>query len=318
MMESGDNGRVTSEAAQAVLAASDEPAPAPRRPTLEARAVRIGYGERTVIDGIDLAIEPGTITCLVGPNGSGKSTLLKGCARLLELKGGRVLLEGDDIRQISSMEVARRLAVLPQAPTTPSNLTVRELVEQGRYPHVGALRMLRRQDGEAVARALAATGMLAFVDRDVDQLSGGERQRAWIALALAQETPTLFLDEPTTFLDVGYQLEVLHLVRRLNAEQGMTVVMVLHDLNHAAAYADRVVCLQAGAIVADGPPGAVITPALLRDVFRVHASILADPVTGRPVFLPHRPAEAGEALEPLLPEVPLEPVAAEGESAPAR
>jgi iron complex transport system ATP-binding protein len=174
------------------------------------------------------------------------------------------------------------------------------------------LRMLRRQDGEAVARALLATGMIPFADRDVDQLSGGERQRAWIALALAQETPTLFLDEPTTFLDIGYQLEVLHLVRRLNSEQGMTVVMVLHDLNHAAAYADRIVCLKNGAIVADGDAETVLTTSLLRDVFRVEATVVRDPVTGRPVFLPHRPsgiegmeeraesalAEAGAATDP--------------------
>lgn len=275
------------------------PAPEPVTPTLEARAVRLGYDTRLVIDGVDLAIKPGTITCLVGPNGSGKSTLLKGCARLLELRGGTVLLEGDDLKSISSMEVARRLAVLPQAPSTPSNLTVRELVEQGRYPHVGALRMLRRQDGEAVARALAATGMLAFVDRDVDQLSGGERQRAWIALALAQETPTLFLDEPTTFLDIGFQLEVLHLVRRLNAEQGMTVVMVLHDLNHAAAYADRIVCLRSGAIVADGDAETVLTASLLREVFRVEATVVRDPVTGRPVFLPHRPSDGNDGMNEL-------------------
>jgi iron complex transport system ATP-binding protein len=260
-------------------------------PVLSAEAVRIGYDERHVIDGCSLGIEQGTITCLVGPNGSGKSTLLKGCARLLELRGGRVLLEGDEIDQISSLEVARRLAVLPQSPSTPSNLSVRELVEQGRYPHVGTLRMLRRQDDEAIARALDATGLLTFVDRDVNQLSGGERQRAWIALALAQETPTLFLDEPTTFLDIGYQLEVLHLVRRLNAEQNITVVMVLHDLNHAAAYADRVVCLSRGAIVADGAPHEVITPELLREVFRVEAEIVSDPNTGKPVFLPHTPVE---------------------------
>lgn len=259
-------------------------------PALEARAVRAGYDARSVIDGVDLEIERGTVTCLVGPNGSGKSTLLKACARLLELRGGLVLLEGDDIASISSMEVARRLAILPQAPSTPSNLTVGELVEQGRYPHAGALRMLRRQDVEAVARALKATELLSFVDRDVDQLSGGERQRAWIALTLAQETPTLFLDEPTTFLDVGFQLEVLHLVRRLNADAGMTVVMVLHDLNHAAAFADRVVCLRDGAIVADGEPELVITPELLRDVFRVEASVLRDPVTGKPVFCAHSPS----------------------------
>jgi iron complex transport system ATP-binding protein len=265
--------------------------------------VRVGYDERTVIDGIDLAIEPGTVTCLVGPNGSGKSTLLKGCARLLELRGGAVHLEGIDMTTITSIQIARRLAVLPQAPSTPSNLTVRELVEQGRYPHVGALRMLRRQDDEAVMHAIEATGLSAFVDRDVDQLSGGERQRAWIALALAQGTPTLFLDEPTTFLDVGYQLEVLHLVRRMNEEMGITVVMVLHDLNHAAAYAERVVCLREGEIVADGDPEGVITPELLRDVFRVEASILRDPLSGRPVFLPHRPVDAapGEHSTALQP-----------------
>lgn len=265
-------------------------------PTLEARGVKLGYGERTIIDGVDLKIAPGSTTCLVGPNGSGKSTLLKGCARLLELREGSVLLDGDHLKTLGSMEIARRLAVLPQAPTTPQNMTVRELVEQGRYPHVGPLRMLRRQDGEAVARALAATGMLEFADRDADQLSGGERQRAWIALALAQETPTLFLDEPTTFLDVGYQLEVLHLVRELNETSGMTVVMVLHDLNHAISYADRIVCLCEGEIVADGPPEEILTHDLLRDVFRVEASIVVDPISGRPAFLPNRPVRRSRAV----------------------
>lgn len=258
-------------------------------PSLIASSVHVGYDDRLVIAGVDLEIQPGTVTCLVGPNGSGKSTLLKGCARLIELRGGSVSLLGDDIGSISSMEVARRLAVLPQSPTSPSNLTVRELVEQGRYPHVGALRMLRRQDADAVNDALDATGLADFSHRDVNQLSGGERQRAWIALALAQETPMLFLDEPTTFLDVGYQLEVLHLVRRLNTQQGITIVMVLHDLNHAAAYADRVVCLSRGEIVADGAPDTVITADLLRDVFRVEASIVRDPVTGKPAFLPYQP-----------------------------
>lgn len=267
--------------------------------SLRAHSVRVGYGSRNVIDGVDLGIEPGTITCLVGPNGSGKSTLLKGCARLLDLRGGNVVLHGDDMKSLSSREIARRLAVLPQSPSTPGSMTVRELVEQGRYPHVGAFRMLRRQDDEAVARALEATGLLAFIDGDVDQLSGGERQRTWVALALAQETPTLFLDEPTTFLDVGYQMEFLHLVRRLNVENGITVVMVLHDLNHAAAFADRVVCLHDGAIVADGRPDQVITEQLLRDVFRVEASVLSDPVTNRPVFIPHSPANGNFHAEPL-------------------
>ncbi|WP_427889146.1 ABC transporter ATP-binding protein [Kribbella sp. GL6] len=264
---------------------------------LHARQVSVGYDGRTVCEGIDLEIEPGTVTCLIGPNGSGKSTLLKGCARLLDLKGGEVFIEGTPMSRLSSVEVARRLAVLPQSPTTPPDLTVRELVEQGRYPHVGALRMLRRHDGEVVAAALAATGMSAFADRDVDALSGGERQRAWIALALAQETPTLFLDEPTTYLDISYQLEVMHLVQELNTTRGITVVMVLHDLNQAAAYSDRIVCLRKGTIVADGAPSDVLTVDLLRDVFRIEATVLNDPVTGKPVFLPQRPLGA----EPNLP-----------------
>lgn len=256
---------------------------------ISAQQVCIGYAGRTVIDGVDLNIEPGTVTCLIGPNGSGKSTLLKGCARLLELRGGAVLLEGSPMHGMSSIEVARKLAVLPQTAVAPSDITVRELVEQGRYPHVGALRMLRKQDGEAVDSALAATGMTTLADRDVEALSGGERQRAWIALALAQQTPTLFLDEPTTYLDISYQLEVMHLVRDLNAEGGITIVMVLHDLNQAAAYSDRIVCLRKGEIVADGAPGDVLTAELLRDVFRIDATVLPDPRSGRPVFFPHRP-----------------------------
>jgi len=276
---------------------SDTTDPAAAHPALHARSVSVGYESRTVCQGIDLAIEPGTVTCLIGPNGSGKSTFLKGCARLLDLKGGEVYIEGTAMADLSSIEVARRLAVLPQSPTTPPDLTVRELVEQGRYPHVGALRMLRHQDGEAVAAALEATGMSAFTDRDVDALSGGERQRAWIALALAQETPTLFLDEPTTYLDISYQLEVMHLVQELNTTRGITIVMVLHDLNQAAAYSDRVVCLRQGAIVADGTPAEVLTVDLLRDVFRIEASVIPDPRSGKPVFFPHQPLGA----EPNLP-----------------
>jgi len=275
----------------------DTTGPASAQPALHARSVSVGYEGRTVCESIDLEIEPGTVTCLIGPNGSGKSTLLKGCARLLDLKGGEVLIDGSSMADLSSIEVARRLAVLPQSPTTPPDLTVRELVEQGRYPHVGALRMLRHHDGEAVAAALEATGMSAFADRDVDALSGGERQRAWIALALAQETPTLFLDEPTTYLDISYQLEVMHLVQELNSTRGITIVMVLHDLNQAAAYSDRIVCLRRGTIVADGTPADVLTVDLLRDVFRIDASVIPDPRSGKPVFFPHQPLGA----EPNLP-----------------
>jgi iron complex transport system ATP-binding protein len=263
---------------------------------VEAEAIDVGYDQRVVLRQIDLAVATGGVTCLVGPNGSGKSTLLKACARLLSVRRGTIRLQGDSLGDLSSREVGRRLAILPQSAVTPESLTVQELVEQGRYPHAGPLRMLRRQDHEAVRWAIVATGLESFADRDVAQLSGGERQRAWIALALAQGTPLLFLDEPTTYLDIGYQLEVLHLVQALNREHGITVVMVLHDLNQAAAYADRIVCLNGGDIVADGAPGEVITPELLREVFRVDASIVRDPVSGRPVFLPHSPAGAGVSV----------------------
>lgn len=267
---------------------------------IQAADLVVGYDRRVVLQQVDLAIATGGITCLVGPNGSGKSTLLKACARLLALQGGAVSIQGDDLGSLSSREIGRRLAVLPQSAVTPANLTVRELVEQGRYPHAGALRMLRHQDHAAVRWAISSTGLDLFADRDVDQLSGGERQRAWIALALAQETPLLFLDEPTTFLDVGFQLEVLHLVRSLNREHAITVVMVLHDLNQAAAYADRVVCLHNGSIVADGSPEEALTADLLRTVFRVEASVVTDPVSGRPVFLPHRPVGAEPHPEPAV------------------
>jgi iron complex transport system ATP-binding protein len=268
-----------------VAAGADQRADSGGRAALAVDDLRSGYGDRSVLDGIDLQIRPGTITCLVGPNGSGKSTLLKSCARLLDPQAGSVYLDGRALAAMSSRAVARRLAILPQGPTTPDQMTVRELVEQGRYPHAGPMRMLTRQDSNAIDAALQATGLTDFAARDLDALSGGERQRAWIALALAQDTPTLLLDEPTTFLDLGYQMEVLELVQRLNAERGLTVVMVVHDLNHATAVADRVVVLHRGAIVADGTPGEAITRPLLHDVFRVDADIVDHPRTGRPIIV---------------------------------
>jgi len=256
-------------------------------PPLRASALAAGYAGRAVLEGLELGLAAGSVTALIGPNGSGKSTLLKALARLLPARQGSVVLDGADIAALPSREVARRLAVLPQSPSTPAELTVRELVEQGRFPHAGPLRMLRRQDHEAIDRALRDTGVEALARRPLDELSGGERQRAWIALALAQQTPLLLLDEPTTFLDVGHQLEVLDLVRRLNRERGITVAMVLHDLNHAAHYADRLVALRDGRIVADGAPADVLTPRLLEDAFRVQATVLRDPATGSPVCLPY-------------------------------
>jgi iron complex transport system ATP-binding protein len=232
-----------------------------------------------------LSIERGSITALVGPNGSGKSTMLKALARLLRPRHGAVYLDGRDISRLPTREVARRLAILPQAPSAPEELTVGELVEQGRYPHVGPLRLFDEADHAAIARALAATEMTAFRERPLDRLSGGERQRAWIALALAQETPILLLDEPTTYLDIAHQIEVLDLCARLH-EEGRTVVAVLHDLNHAARYATHMIAMRDGAIVAEGEPEAVVTAELVEEVFRLPCRVIDCPETGTPLVVP--------------------------------
>jgi ABC-type cobalamin/Fe3+-siderophores transport system ATPase subunit len=258
-----------------------------RGPVIEASTLNVGYGDRIVVEGLSLEITTGGITALVGPNGSGKSTLLKTLARLLKPTAGVVLLNGKAIAKMPTSEVAREIAILPQGPVAPAGLTVGELVEQGRYPHAGALRMLRHQDFKAIADALALTDMTSFAHRSLDSLSGGERQRAWIALALAQDTPVLLLDEPTTFLDIGHQLEVLELVKKLNTERRMTIVLVLHDLNQAARYADRMIALDEGKIVSDGTPAAVLTTTLLAEVFGVHAHIITDPERGTPICLPY-------------------------------
>lgn len=259
-------------------------------PLLEAKNISVDYIERRIIDDLSLSLEQGKITALVGPNGSGKSTLLKSLARLLPVEAGAVYLDGKAIQKLPSRQVARELAILPQGPSAPRGLTVLELVEQGRFPHAGALKMLKHQDHDAVKTALELTNMTAFANRSLDALSGGERQRAWLALTLAQDTGLLLLDEPTTFLDVGYQLEVLELVERLNQERQMTVALVLHDLNQAARYSHRMLVLKQGAIVADGRPEDVMTPELLLEVFKVHVTIVKDPVTQQPVCLPHKVA----------------------------
>ena len=259
----------------------------PSHPALSAETVSVGYTDRLVVRALTMSVRHGEITALVGPNGSGKSTLLKTMARLLVPRRGAVYLDGRAIARMSSRAVARQIAILPQGPVAPAGLTVAELVEQGRFPHAGPLRMLRHQDYSAIATALELTGMTQFAHRPLDSLSGGERQRAWIALALAQQTPVLLLDEPTTFLDIGHQIEVLELIRRLNLEHGMTIVLVLHDLNQAANYAHRMVVLHEGSIVADGPPASVLTPNLLLSVFGVRARIILDPERGTPVCLPY-------------------------------
>lgn len=254
---------------------------------LEARDITASYGQHAVLSSLSLKIREGEVTALVGPNGSGKSTLLKTLARLLRPQSGSVWLDGQPIDRLSTAAVARRLAILPQTHTAPIGITVRELVEQGRYPHSGPLRMLRRQDHEAIDFALEATGMKSLAGRLLSQLSGGERQRAWIALTLAQSTPILLLDEPTTFLDIGHQLEILELVAGFNRSCGMTLVLVLHDLNHAARYANRMVVLKGGTIMADGKPADVLTPAMLADVFRVQADVVIDARASHPICIPY-------------------------------
>ncbi|MGH9182539.1 MAG: ABC transporter ATP-binding protein [Acidimicrobiales bacterium] len=240
---------------------------------------------------VSLQLEPGAVTTLVGPNGSGKSTVLNALARLVKPDGGAVYLDGRDIARLPTKEVARRLALLPQGLSAPGGVSVRELVGYGRYPHQGLLGTTTAEDADAVAWAISATGTTPLADRAVDSLSGGERQRAWMAMALAQRAGVLLLDEPTTFLDIRYQVEVLGLVRRLVDEEGITVGMVLHDLNQAASVSDRMAFLSAGRMVTVGPPGEVMTTETISAVFEVEVTVLTDPATGLPTCLPYgRPA----------------------------
>ncbi|MFF3668860.1 ABC transporter ATP-binding protein [Microtetraspora malaysiensis] len=260
---------------------------------LEAVDIRLGYGDRVIVDGLDLGIEGGTITTIIGPNGCGKSTLLRALGRLIKPLGGQVLLDGKRIDRMPSREVARLLGVLPQAPAAPEGLTVADLVARGRHPHQTWYRQWSPDDESAVAEALERTGLLDLADRPLDELSGGQRQRAWISMALAQGTGLLLLDEPTTFLDLAHQIEVLELVDQLHAQAGKTVVMVLHDLNLAARYADRLVAMRDGRVVAAGPPADVLTEELLAEVFGLNAKIITDPVAGTPLVVPIGTAHRG-------------------------
>jgi iron complex transport system ATP-binding protein len=267
----------------------------------------LSYESASILEHLDIGIEQGEIVSLVGPNGCGKSTLLRGLARLLRPSGGAVCLDGKEIHQLPTRELARKIGVLPQNASAPEGLTVHELVAQGRFPHQSWLRQWSEEDERATQEALRITHMQQMADRPIDTLSGGQRQRAWIAMALAQDTDILLLDEPTTFLDMAYQLDVLDLARRLNREKGMTIVLVLHDLNQAARYTDRMIVLGDGHVVADGTPQEVLTPEMLAAVFGVAVNIVIDPASGTPVCLPHtviaeRPAVT-TAPEPALEEM---------------
>lgn len=263
--------------------------------SLQTSHLNIAYEDRLIVEDLNIAIPDGQITALVGANGSGKSTILKTMARIMQPKGGSVILNGKSIHKQSTREVAKQLAILPQNPTAPDGLTVYELVSYGRFPYQKGFGSLRSEDKKVIEWAIEATGMGQFADRAIEQLSGGQRQRAWIAMALAQETDILFLDEPTTFLDMAHQLEVLHLLEHLNAETNRTIVMVVHDLNHAARYAHHVIAIKQGRAVAAGSPEEVVTQDVLREVFGIEADIVTDPRSGVPLCLPYDLASRSSA-----------------------
>ncbi|MCI9208470.1 MAG: ABC transporter ATP-binding protein [Adlercreutzia caecimuris] len=255
---------------------------------LRGEGVAVGYGDRLIIEPMDVAVPAGEVTAIIGPNGCGKSTLLKALSRTMPLAAGAVYLDGRAIAEMPTAEVARKMALLPQAPEAPGGLTVGELVALGRYPHQRGFGRLSARDREIIAWALAITHLDDFGGRALDALSGGQRQRAWIAMALAQDTDLILLDEPTTYLDMAHQLEVLELLCSLNKEQGKTIALVIHELNLAARVADWMIALKDGSIRGAGTPEEVMTPAMLREVFGLDALIEPDPWTGRPSLVSYR------------------------------
>lgn len=246
----------------------------------------LSYDARTISRNLDVAIPRGKVTVIIGPNACGKSTLLRALARLLAPKHGTVLLDGDEIHRLAPKELARRLGLLPQSSVAPFGITVADLVARGRFPHQRLLQQWSRDDETAVDAAMRQTSITDLADQSVDELSGGQRQRVWIAMLLAQDPPVMLLDEPTTFLDVSHQLEVLELVRRLNRADGRTFALVLHDLNQACRFADHLIVMKSGRIAAQGDPRTVMSVELMRDVFGLEARIIADPVFDTPLVIP--------------------------------
>ncbi|MFJ4170994.1 ABC transporter ATP-binding protein [Paenarthrobacter sp. NPDC089714] len=252
---------------------------------LRADGVSLGYAGRTVSSALDVRIPDGEFTVIVGPNACGKSTLLRALSRLLQPTSGTVFLDGKDISSYGAKDVARRLGLLPQTSLAPDGITVADLVARGRYPHQKLLRQWSEEDEAAVVSALEATNVTGLSGRLVDELSGGQRQRVWVAMVLAQQTPLLLLDEPTTFLDIAHQIELLELFKRLNGE-GNTLVAVLHDLNHACRYASHLIAMKDGAVVAEGRPADVITAELVEHVFGLPCMVIDDPVSHTPLVIP--------------------------------
>jgi iron complex transport system ATP-binding protein len=264
---------------------------------LRGEGLSLGYDERAVSEDLTVAIPDGSFTVIVGPNACGKSTLLRALARMLKPSAGTVILDGGPIGSLPSKEVARRLGLLPQSSIAPDAITVADLVARGRYPHQGLLRQWSREDERAVAAAMAATDVTDLAGRAVDELSGGQRQRVWLAMVLAQETSIVLLDEPTTFLDIAHQIEVLDLCADLHREQGRTLVAVLHDLNHACRYATHLVAMRDGAVVAEGDPSQIVDAELVERVFGLRCRVIPDPETGTPLVVPAaRQRPAGRVL----------------------
>ncbi|WP_338678074.1 ABC transporter ATP-binding protein [Streptomyces sp. SCSIO 30461] len=266
---------------------------------MRASGLRLAYDGRVVVDGLDVAIPAGRVTVIVGANACGKSTLLRALARLLKPRAGAVYLDGRSVHSIPTRVLAQRLGILPQSPVAPEGLTVIDLVGRGRSPHQTWWRQWSAADEQAVGEALRATSMTALAHRAVEELSGGQRQRAWIAMAVAQGTPVMLLDEPTTYLDLAHQIDVLDLVTDLNRNQGRTVVMVLHDLNHACRYADHIIAMKSGRVVGEGTPADVITASTVEEVFGLSCVVGEDPVSGAPMVIPvgrhHTPRTADGA-----------------------
>ncbi|RAZ34323.1 MULTISPECIES: ABC transporter ATP-binding protein [Microbacterium] len=268
------------------------PDPFPPATSLAAESVTLAYDGADIVRDLSVRIEPGSFTVIIGPNACGKSTLLRGLSRLLAPRAGSIVLDGRAITEMSAKEVARRLGLLPQSAIAPEGITVRELVGRGRYPYQTVFRQWSAADDAAVDEALAATGTTQLASRPVEALSGGQRQRVWVAMVLAQQTDLLLLDEPTTFLDVAHQVELMELFAELN-ERGRTIVAVLHDLNHAARYASRIVAMRDGRILAEGPPAEVITSQRVEEVFGLANVVVDDPVTGGPLVVPLRARRSG-------------------------
>ncbi|WP_200926579.1 ABC transporter ATP-binding protein [Sphaerimonospora mesophila] len=262
----------------------------------------LAYDRRVIAEDLTVAIPDRSFTVIVGPNACGKSTLLRALSRTLKPAAGSVLLDGRDIAALPAKKIARVLGLLPQTSIAPDGITVADLVGRGRYPHQSLLRQWSREDERVVRESMAATGVADLAARPVDELSGGQRQRVWIAMALAQETPLLLLDEPTTYLDIAHQIEILDLCARLHEEEGRTLVAVLHDLNHAARYATHLIAMRDGRVVASGTPKEIVTADLMHEVFRLPCRVIDDPETGTPLVVPAARRSAGRVAEGVVAE----------------